>query len=60
MSSMLLRAVDHEEAVRTARTHGSDDDDSLFSSALSFVHKNTVRRTGAVRHVHAVYADFAT
>src|SRR6266702_5738504 len=37
--------VDHDEVVRTAKTHGSgDDDDSLFSSALSFVSQNKVRR----------------
>ncbi|KAH9081696.1 hypothetical protein EDB83DRAFT_2334293 [Lactarius deliciosus] len=30
---------DHDEVVRTAKTHGSGDD-SLFSSALSYVHDN--------------------
>ncbi|KAH9065786.1 hypothetical protein EDB87DRAFT_888405 [Lactarius vividus] len=34
-----FRTVDHDEVVRTAKTHGSGDD-SLFSSALSYVHDN--------------------
>jgi len=56
---MLSRVVDHDEAVRTAQTHGSGDD-SLFSSALSHVHQNKVRRTAAIRHVNETYLDLAS
>jgi hypothetical protein len=55
---MLLRADDHDEVVRTAQAHGSGDS-SHYSSALSHVQQNAVRRTNSVRHVHALDADLA-
>ena len=47
--AMLSHVDDHDEAARTAQTHGSGDH-SLFSSALSFAHQNKVRHTGAICH----------
>ncbi|KAI0257182.1 hypothetical protein BJV78DRAFT_16995 [Lactifluus subvellereus] len=43
-SSWLLCADDHDEVVNTAQTHGSGDS-SMFSSAMSYVQQNHVRRS---------------
>jgi hypothetical protein len=47
----LSLVVDHGEAIRAAQSHGSGDH-SLYSSALSHIQQNTVRRTGAIRPMH--------
>jgi hypothetical protein len=55
---MFVCPVDRDEAVRSASTHGSGDS-SLFESALSFLHSDSVRCYSSTLHHPCVQSEIA-